>query len=50
MGTPSLLLLKMEEGGAKNQHQAGLWEGWGVKITPSFGGFIQQCPQRHKNS
>ena len=30
VGMPSLLLLKMEEGGAKNQHQAGLWEGWGV--------------------
>lgn len=34
---PSLLQLKMEEGGAKNQHQARHWEG-------SFGGFIQQCP------
>ena len=33
---PSLLLLKTEEEEAKNQHQAVLWEGWGVKIPPKI--------------
>lgn len=49
MGTPSLLLLRMEEGGAKNQHQASLWEGWGVKITPlALEGSFSNAPRDTK--
>lgn len=44
MGTPSLLLLKMEEERAKNQHHADLWEGWGVKITPQLWGVHSSVP------
>lgn len=43
-GCLQLLLLKMEEEGAKNQHQAGLWEGCGVKITPQLWGVHSAMP------